>query len=407
MIKRHLTIHLQSAKPNIKVKTFPSLNSEEFQEYLQISPIHFVMTHDGAAKPGQRSTDATAPGDILAKTLLRGMIWWFNTHKLNVALINRIEFRDSKVFTMIVESFTTSTKLRLTRTSKFMQEISHSKALLREGIGNEEDSGAETTLGASISDELTKRYLNFDISESQLLSLHTICAMLNEKNCNIFMASAFLLHSIMSKHLSLSKRRLPLITFDSDFENVIEDFTAKFSFIAKALLDDSEWNDAMEAEEIESDTIDLVDGRLFRAVIQAMCDDTFDGKLPTLAQNDWAAFAGIVKQFANEELSLSGSSQPRSSETKVESLETLSEELVVLPFANPVFDKHLECIHVKTDSSISTKMASLKIYRETSHWHNHRKPLNPKLAPVQKVSKWRYVILWLKQFMAMMWNLRS
>jgi hypothetical protein len=66
-----------------------------------------------------------------------------------------------------------------------------------------------------------------------------------------------------------------------------------------------------------------------------------------------------------------------------------SEELAVLPFTNAVFDKHLECIHVKTDSSLSARLGAMKIYRETSHWHNHNKPLNPKVLPAQKVSKWR------------------
>jgi hypothetical protein len=49
----------------------------------------------------------------------------------------------------------------------------------------------------------------------------------------------------------------------------------------------------------------------------------------------------------------------------------------------------LECIHVTADTSVAYRLGSMKLYRETSHWHNHRKPLNPKQAPVQKVSKWR------------------
>jgi hypothetical protein len=67
------------------------------------------------------------------------------------------------------------------------------------------------------------------------------------------------------------------------------------------------------------------------------------------------------------------------------------EELAALPFTNTVFDKHLECIHIKTDSSLPVKFGTMKIYPETSHWHNHRKPLNSKLLPAQKVPKWRYV----------------
>lgn len=130
VIKRHLTIHLPSAQPDIQVNTFPSLESKAFKEYLHTSPIHFVAVHDGAGKPGQDSNKHTITSDVLAKTLLRGMIWYFNTHKLNVAIINRIEFRDSKVFTMIVESFTPPSELRLRMTTQFMEEINESKSLL-------------------------------------------------------------------------------------------------------------------------------------------------------------------------------------------------------------------------------------------------------------------------------------
>jgi hypothetical protein len=114
---------LVSAKTHILVGSFPSLESPEFREYLDNNPVHFVMAHDGAKKVGQESTEKSKNDDELAKVLLRGMIWWFNTHKLNVALINFVEFRDAKVFTMIVESFTTRSKLRLAMTAKFIEEI--------------------------------------------------------------------------------------------------------------------------------------------------------------------------------------------------------------------------------------------------------------------------------------------
>ena len=130
VIKRHLNIHLPSSQPDIQVNTFPSLESKEFKEYLDICPIHFVAVHDGSEKPRQISDKDTVEGDVLAKILLRGIIWYFNTHKLNVAIINRMEFRDSKVFTMIVESFTLSSRLRLQITSQCINEIMNSRQRL-------------------------------------------------------------------------------------------------------------------------------------------------------------------------------------------------------------------------------------------------------------------------------------
>lgn len=96
VVIRHLLVHLPESCPDVHVEIFPSLTSDEFHKYLDGAPVHFVMAHDGAL-----STTSTAATESAAeqrsKILLRNNIWWFNSHRLNVALINRIEFRDSKV----------------------------------------------------------------------------------------------------------------------------------------------------------------------------------------------------------------------------------------------------------------------------------------------------------------------
>lgn len=374
----------------MQVNTFPSLESQEFKDYLQISPIHFIMVHDGAGKPKQESTKQTEDGDASAKILLRGMIWYFNTHKLNVALINRIEFRDSKVFTMIVESSSTLKELDLTMALQFTQEITETKQLLVESQ-NEHNEESEVPIKDINLEELAGALAEEDLSESTYIAIYTLSEMFLQRDCDIYMVSAFLLHTIASKRLPLSQRRLPLVVFDSDYEEVINKVLAKFSTISRRVIENPLWIDTMDDEEIESDTVDLVDGRLLRVIIKSMCDNSFDGVLPPAFQKDWEAISSIFKKLTKEDISLAGDPEPESSETMVTEaeVEPSMEDLAVLPFSNPVFDRHLECIHVNTDNSLSTRMGAMKIYRETSHWHNHRKPLNPKYAPPQKVSKWR------------------
>jgi hypothetical protein len=90
---------LTQSNPDIQIHVFPSRKSDGFLQYLTTTPIHFVMAHDGAlsmtgAQPEEHDADRRA------MVLLRENILWFNTYHgdpLNVALINRIEFRDSKV----------------------------------------------------------------------------------------------------------------------------------------------------------------------------------------------------------------------------------------------------------------------------------------------------------------------
>jgi hypothetical protein len=367
------------------INTFPSLQSVEFKKYLNQHPIHFIMAHDGVNYSGHEAAKNFAESDKLAKILLRGMIWFFNIHGLNVALINRIEFQDSKAFTMIVESFTPKAKIRLQMTTQFHGDI----ASARKSLKGSQEQVDHSTEDADL--EMLGERLSEDLSESLYLAAYTVSKILVHKDCDVFLASAFLLHSVVLKHITLSQRRLPLVTYDEDFEEVINEFLSNFSRVAKDVLEDQRWKDVMASDEIECDVVDLIDGRLFRVIVQVMCDRSFNGVIPSEAQGDWGVVSRIVRQIAGEELSLDGSTEPEySKSTAIEKdFVATSENLSVLPFSSPVFDKHLECIHVTADTSVAYRLGSMKLYRETSHWHNHRKPLNPKQAPVQKVSKWR------------------
>ncbi|TVY52513.1 putative helicase [Lachnellula cervina] len=386
VIKSHLTLRLPSSQPNVLINTFPTLESEEFKEYLHVTPIHFVMVHDGSSR-SMNTSNENSEDEKLAKVLLRGMIWWWNTHRLNVALINRIEFRDSKVFTMIVESFTTSSKKKLLKTTKFIDEIKGASKLLGKLRATDED------LQVKVEDleELEEDSSIENESESYYLSAYAVSATLRNKDCDVFMASAFVIHSILLKHVPVSERRLPLVTFDEDFEDQINEFIAKLSNVLRYTLEDAAWTDLMASKEAERDTVDLIDGRLFRVVIQAMCDNTLKTALPLAARKDWSVLSTLVKQLSDQELSIQGSTEPESSESSASKsdFEQPDEDLAVLPFSHPVFDKHLECIHVETDTSIPARLGSLKLYRETTHWHNHKKPLTTKPPVAQKVSKWR------------------
>jgi ATP-dependent RNA helicase DDX60 len=174
----------------VLINTFPTLESEEFKEYLHVTPVHFVMMHDGSSRSTNTSAE-NSEDEKLAKVLLRGMIWWWNTHRLNVALINRIEFRDSKVFTMIVESFTTSSKMKLLMTAKFVDEIKETTKLLKKLRTTDEEV---LQVRAEDLEELAKNSSVQNGSESYNLAAYGVSATLRNKDCDVFMASAFVLH---------------------------------------------------------------------------------------------------------------------------------------------------------------------------------------------------------------------
>jgi hypothetical protein len=364
------------------------------------------MAHDGSPKsitsaPAVNHFDADImPADDdekWTKILLRGMIRSFNVHRFNVALINRIEFRDSKAFTMIVESFIPRRQTKLTMGIKFADAIKEAKELLEK---SRQTSDIEASFEDQDLEKVSEAFSEEDLNESYCLVTYAVSKILKQQECDAFLASAFVLHSVIIKHIPLSQRRLPLITFDEEFEEQIESFLEAVSEVCRNAVEDKRWNELMSNEEFDCDSIDLIDGRLFRAVMQAMCDNSLHGVVPRAAQPDWALLSGLVAELGDGTLSLAGSIEPAFSKSTADKadFEGGVEELTVLPFTNSVFDKHLECIHVKTDASLAVRFGAMKIYRETTHWHNHRKPLNPKYAPAAKVSKWRYAIHQTKPF---------
>ena len=107
-IIRHLRMNLQKSHPTIEVHVFQRIRSKEFVEFLTITGVYFVMCHDGA-NPVAASNDPAiqklsdeAQGLIeqqesTRKVLFRAMICFLINQGYNVALINGLEWQDTKV----------------------------------------------------------------------------------------------------------------------------------------------------------------------------------------------------------------------------------------------------------------------------------------------------------------------
>jgi hypothetical protein len=131
-IVQHLMQNLCTAIPSIEVRVFDSYASRDFRDYLTECGAYFLMCHDGAI-PGQESADESDSGhsdddesddsDTLSESSpeveedqgalyddlpvfinpsqhsirFRTMIRWFVRSGYNIALVNGLECRDTKV----------------------------------------------------------------------------------------------------------------------------------------------------------------------------------------------------------------------------------------------------------------------------------------------------------------------
>lgn len=80
------------------MKTFESISSPEFQEHLHSVGVYFVMCHNGIVQNGDPEDSADDAKDVEAmqkKWLL--VVRQLMSFNFNVAMINEIEWRDTKV----------------------------------------------------------------------------------------------------------------------------------------------------------------------------------------------------------------------------------------------------------------------------------------------------------------------
>lgn len=249
-----------------------------------------------------------------------------------------------------------------------------------------------------------------NIPESWVLTICSLSVMLCEDLDSTF-CSNFLLHVLLIKHLTLSQRRLPLVRFEKDldrssdwggdsesetqgdsdrdggFDLDIADFLAAFSNTATKLLASRKWAEFMESNTPKCDLADLVDGRLFRVVLRASLEGSLVSALPSVVQDDWCLALGMVYAMCGKTLSLDPvQGRLQACEYGDQPSEDVG-EIAVMCFSNPTFDKHLACIHVNTDMTLPERLTPMKLYRDTTHWHNSR-PLISK-QPQAIVSKWK------------------
>jgi len=100
VIVRHLKCNLPKTHPEIEIHGFSSVDDPIFGQYLESSGIYFVMCHDGALTTIESEKLHSVVGTVdpdWQKIALRKMIRHFIRSGFNVALVNGLEVRDTKV----------------------------------------------------------------------------------------------------------------------------------------------------------------------------------------------------------------------------------------------------------------------------------------------------------------------
>jgi len=147
-IIRHLQANLRPVHPDIEVKVFPSTTSEAFDQYLSVTDIYFILCHDGASMKDVRKR-AILQKDLESlnsessslekrheqyKASLRTLIYSMMQRGYSAALINGLEYQDTKAIASVLEHSRAMTlKVSQTVSHNCKRAVSHS-ACVEEGF---------------------------------------------------------------------------------------------------------------------------------------------------------------------------------------------------------------------------------------------------------------------------------
>lgn len=92
---RHLKAHLPCSHPSISLQIFDSVYDVQFDAYLDTSGAYFFLCHDGASSVIEHRLQKKH--SFSTKVLYRSLIYSLMKRGYNVALINGLEWMDTKV----------------------------------------------------------------------------------------------------------------------------------------------------------------------------------------------------------------------------------------------------------------------------------------------------------------------
>ncbi|EME44870.1 hypothetical protein DOTSEDRAFT_70804 [Dothistroma septosporum NZE10] len=349
--------HLTNVKthPSIEIAAYKSWDAPEFVEYLKRSAPYFIMAHDGAQSADRKAkhmqSDATK--STTQRVALRQMIISFIARGFNVGLVNGLEWRDTKVMTMVLEA---------------RRRSSVEQAPIRDALKAPERPVSDVSAEL---EKLSKHKAR--LTERSALIIITISRLLGGENAiRPQAAAALLLHQAILEHAPLATRRVDAVSDAKQAQEVL----TQVASTAEMILNSTSWQTTMVDWQVSRDVMDAVDGRLFIKVAQAQPEVTSEVK--ATFENILSAVATLMDTGA---LDLPSVADTKSlPDAKVETATRSHDDIAVLPFSNKVFDKHLESVRIEVDAAAESErsLASRKIFQEVTHWHNAKRPIKVK-----------------------------
>lgn len=200
-----------------------------------------------------------------------------------------------------------------------------------------------------------------------------------------------------------------VIEFNSYFNEIpilwAQDLITEFYRVSEGILRSDAWmkESAVYSRGDKScDIADFIDGRILVAILVLHATDieipfsscNWVGEIAQLLKDNLAtvcSWAATMKKKWKVQMHRFSCEENRNSISKLDQneVEPQCSSIGVLPFSHPVFDPHLAPVQVTVvaeNTPISESAQS--IFEEITHWHNHRKLIDPKI-PTPECKFWQ------------------
>jgi superfamily II RNA helicase len=339
-----LVQHLQRDVHSKQISfTFLSAASSEFCEYAAENALHFVIY--------KTAREQAQDGEHGSTMYLEGQLMCFG---FALGFMETIEFRSSKVYLNVVTSPQSLDTIPIALVQEMRVEPQewdwrHPMELLQ---GEPE---------------------NLELTTRDKVGIISCAAILETNPEYLLHAAAFLMHLDLLKRTSLSERSYPAPAYNQGQD--CNEFLDAFAQVASKLI--AHWSQEQGTCWTGADLFDIVDGRLFRQVLENF---RFIGHLAAgnrLLATVFRLAGPDLAQRMLAFLSFPSPPSPPTSPNKGQLRVTTESSPKVLPFEHQVVDKFLAEVHLETDAT-NEPDATSQVFRELVHWHNAKSSIDPK-----------------------------
>ncbi|EXL39954.1 hypothetical protein FOCG_17456 [Fusarium oxysporum f. sp. radicis-lycopersici 26381] len=343
LARRILIEHLTRSIVDFKIFEFDSFESRECRTYLASNATHFMLCDEGRGV------------DLEQTVRLRHLIWKVVSSGRNVAIINSISWRSSKIF---------------------MPLLSGSKGVLPDL--HIDAPACETKQLAEFSQAVLDETLGFSIEISDLSAREkfaaVFCRVYLERSskedkvsgADLELVEALLLHMATLKACPLQNRN---IHPDRFLKHVVSSYDTGFVQLFCTTSQDLAENGYAVRGQAEWDLFDLFDGHVFFYVLHAIRDGA---EFPTPIVDRGKALSAMVLG----QRSMNGRSLFTTLKASESNLPPVPPHTVptVLSFNHPVLQEILEDVSVKEVTEDVDPVAEV-VFQDLRHWHAY-KPVN-------------------------------